>query len=172
MFYRATILSYEPHQRTAQVHIHGLTDGASDGLTATLAYAIGEDDRDTEVLLTQNQDVFVFFEGGQAEAPVIAFYASHGHSAVVDVRRIRQKNIEVLANSHLLLQSDSMALRAKTVSIEAETISMKGEVQIDGDVETKGVIMATGDVIANGKSLMQHTHNVLSKDYGVTSPPI
>lgn len=162
MFYRASILSYEPHQRTAQVHIHGLTDGASDGLTATLAYAIGEDDRDTEVLLTQNQDVFVFFEGGQAEAPVIAFYASHGHSAVVDVRRIRQKNIEVLANSHLLLQSDSMALRAKTVSIEADNINMKGHVNVDG------LVTVSDDVVADNRSLTSHTHDVLSKDYGVT----
>ncbi|TPS40987.1 hypothetical protein [Acinetobacter baumannii] len=45
---RAKILSYNAKGRTAQVHIHGLTDGASEGITATFAYPVGDSDLDTE----------------------------------------------------------------------------------------------------------------------------
>ncbi|KCX96510.1 hypothetical protein J572_4073, partial [Acinetobacter baumannii 1499986] len=44
---RAKILSYNAKGRTAQVHIHGLTDGASEGITATFAYPVGDSDLDT-----------------------------------------------------------------------------------------------------------------------------
>jgi hypothetical protein len=37
-FKRAKILSYNAKSRTAKVHIHGMTDGASEGLTATFAF--------------------------------------------------------------------------------------------------------------------------------------
>ncbi|MCZ3007840.1 hypothetical protein NYZ11_19905, partial [Acinetobacter baumannii] len=45
----AKILSYNAKGRTAQVHIHGLTDGASEGITATFAYPVGDSDLDTSV---------------------------------------------------------------------------------------------------------------------------
>ena len=45
-FFPAKILRYDAAKRTAQVHVHGLTDGASEGLTAKIAYPVGDDDRD------------------------------------------------------------------------------------------------------------------------------
>ena len=63
-FKRAKILSYDAAKRTAKVHIHGLTDGASEGLTATFAYPVGDDDRDTERQIVLGNDVYVFFEDG------------------------------------------------------------------------------------------------------------
>ena len=77
-FKRAKILSYDAAKRTAQVHIHGLTDGASQGLTATFAYPVGDDDRDTERQIVLGNDVYVFFEDGDESCSVIAFYSSHG----------------------------------------------------------------------------------------------
>lgn len=47
-FKKAKILSYDAQNRTAKIHIPGLTDGASTGLTATFAYPVGDSDKDTE----------------------------------------------------------------------------------------------------------------------------
>ena len=175
-FKRAKILSYDAAKRTAQVHIHGLTDGASQGLTATFAYPVGDDDRDTERQIVLGNDVYVFFEDGDESCPVIAFYSSHGTGAMVDKRRIRQKNIELLATTKAY--------------IDAPTIHLKGNVIIDGNVThtgntthngntsqtgnqtTTGTITGTTNVIGGGKSLATHTHGGVQNGNGSTSPPI
>lgn len=94
----ARVISYDPDARTLQVHIHGLTDGSADGLTAKIAYPISDDDRDTELLIEAGLDVWVFFEGGDPSKPVAFAASSHGTGTVKEARRIRQKNIEVLAD--------------------------------------------------------------------------
>ena len=130
-FKRAKILSYDAAKRTAQVHIHGLTDGASQGLTATFAYPVGDDDRDTERQIVLGNDVYVFFEDGDESCPVIAFYSSHGTGAMVDKRRIRQKNIELLAR--------------QKATIEAPSIRLRGETKITGNEQVTGnVIVGSG----------------------------
>ena len=174
-FKRAKILSYDAAKRTAQVHIHGLTDGASQGLTATFAYPVGDDDRDTARQIVLGNDVYVFFEDGDESCPVIAFYSSHGIGAEVDKRRIRQKNIELLATTKAY--------------IDAPTIHLKGNVIIDGDVThtgntthngntsqtgnqtTTGTITGTTNVIGGGKSLATHTHGGVDTGGGNTAPP-
>ena len=167
-FIPAKILSYDAATRTAQVHIDGLTDGAEDGLTATFAYPVGHDDRDTEIQVLVGAEVYVFFAGGQLDSPVIAFYRSHGAGAVVDTRRIRQANIEILA--------------AAGIDLNAPTIHLTGSVIIDGDIQhngsqtTSGSITAqsvtgTNDVTGGGKSLKSHTHGGVQGGTGNTQPP-
>lgn len=95
------VISYNPQKRTVQVQIHGLTDGSDNGLTATLAYPIGDDDRDTERRLLDElpkADGWVFFEGGNVSKPVLFAYRSHGTGALVDIRNIRQKHINLIAD--------------------------------------------------------------------------
>ena len=131
MFYRAKILSYNAQNRTANVHIIGLTDGAEDGLVATFAYPVGDDDRDTELKIVVGNDCYVFFESNDPARPVIAFYASHGSGAVVDTRRIKQENIELLAQS--------------SIKIESPAISMTGELTLNGSqYVTKSLAIQTG----------------------------
>lgn len=177
-FYPAKLIEYNQNERTAQVHIQGLTDGSPKGLTALLAYPIGDDDLDTERELLKGADVWVFFENGDMSAPVIAFYRSHGKGmAVKDVRRIRQENIEVLARSRITLNAkDLVEVNAERVVINAEmefngNITHNGDTTQNGNQTTSGVITGQSDVVGGGKSLKGHTHKVLSKDYGGTSPP-
>lgn len=141
---RAKILSYTANPRTAQVHIHGLTDGASEGLTATFAYPVGDDDKDTEREILANADVYVFFEDGNEERPVIAFYCSHGVGAVVDTRRIRQKNIEVLARSKILMTAK------EEMEVETPTLTIRANIKIIGDIEHEGNTEQTGDTTSTG----------------------
>lgn len=175
VFKRAKILSYDAAKRTAQVHIYGLTDGASEGLTATFAYPVGDDDRDTERQIIVDNDVFVFFDDGDEASPVVAFFSSHGVGALVDIRRIRQKNIELLAT-------------VKT-TIDSPTIHLKGDVIIDGNVthngdtthtgnttqngnqNTSGTVTASSDVVGGGISLKTHTHGYTDDGNPMTTLP-
>lgn len=162
-FYPAKLLSYDNKNRTCQVAIVGLTDGLDDGLTASIAYPVGDDDKDTDRLLMAGSDVWVFFEAGDVAYPVVAFFRSHKADVALNTRRIRQKNIELLANQQITLACD-------TLDIHAKNINITGSLNIKGDTNQQGIIKAT-DVFAGVVSLLKHIHTVLSKDFGSTSPP-
>ena len=168
-FTPAKILSYDAATRTAQVQIDGLTDGAENGLTATFAYPVGHDDRDTEIQVLVGAEVYVFFAGGQLDSPVIAFYRSHGTGAMVDTRRIRQKNIEILASLG--------------VNITAPTVTINGRLVVNGDIDHTGNQTTSGNVTAQtvtgttgvtgaGKSLATHRHGGVRSGGDTSAPPI
>jgi hypothetical protein len=138
-FIPAKILSYDAQQRTAQVQIDGLTDGAENGLTATFAYPVGHDDRDTEIQVLVGAEVYVFFAGGQLDSPVIAFYRSHGAGAMVDTRRIRQKNIEILASNSISIEAIATKVRgvmSVTSNLSVGTGATGSFVSVSGEIVT------------------------------------
>lgn len=138
-FIPAKILSYDAATRTAQVQIDGLTDGAEDGLTATFAYPVGHDDRDTEIQVLVGAEVYVFFAGGQLDSPVIAFYRSHGAGAVVDTRRIRQKNIKILASNSISIEAIATKVRgvmSVTSNLSVGTGATGSFVSVSGEIVT------------------------------------
>lgn len=138
-FIPAKILSYDAQQRTAQVQIDGLTDGAENGLTATFAYPVGHDDRDTEIQVLVGAEVYVFFAGGQLDSPVIAFYRSHGEGAVVDTRRIRQKNIKILASNSISIEAIATKVRgvmSVTSNLSVGTGATGSFVSVSGEIVT------------------------------------
>lgn len=164
-FHPAKLVSYDKANRTANVAIAGLTDGVPEGITAMLAYPIGDDDLDTERELLPGADVWVFFEQGDTSMPVIAFYRRHGGGqAVVDVRRIRQQNIELLARARITLtakdliqmQAQSVTIDASTVTITADNMNVKAKINHTGSQSTtgtmsvKGNVSTTSNITANG----------------------
>ncbi|WP_410472087.1 hypothetical protein ACGTJS_10920 [Faucicola mancuniensis] len=178
-FYPAKLIKYNQADRTCEVHINGLTDGSQKGLTALIAYPIGDDDLDTEREMIAGADVWVFFENGDQAFPVVAFYRSHGRNmAVKDIRRIRQKNIEVLARSTVTINANEfIQMTAKKLVINAQmefngNITHNGDTTQNGNQNTSGTVTASNDVVGGGKSLKGHSHSVLSKDYGSTSSPV
>lgn len=160
-FKRAKVISYNAENRTAKIHIHGLTDG-SDGLTATLAYPIGDDDRDTETnKLEKNADVYVFFEDNDQSRPVIALYSSHGTENIVDTKRIRQENIEILANQRIFM-------KAPVIDIEAHVNFLKG-MHVKENIYCDQVVKAKVDVQTETASVNNHYHKAGNID---TSQPV
>lgn len=154
-FHPAKLVSYDQVNRTAKITIAGLTDGVPEGITAMLAYPIGDDDLDTERELIAGADVWVFFEQGDTSMPVIAFYRRHGgENAVVDVRRIRQENIELLARSRITLdakdliqmQAQSVTIDATTVTITAKNMNVNAKINHKGDQSTSGTMTVTGNI--------------------------
>ena len=198
----ATLVSYDKEMRTAKVAIKGLTDGVDEGITAMLAYPIGDDDLDTERELIAGADVWVFFEQGDTSMPVIAFYRRHGQGrAAVNVRRIRQENIELLARAKVTITaSDLVFIKASQVTIEGEVLikgnvthkgdsnqtghatiqgnqaingshTVTGESVSHGNQTINGSISATGDIKAGGISLKSHKHGGVDTGGGTTSTP-
>lgn len=143
---RAKILSYNAKGRTAQVHIHGLTDGASEGITATFAYPVGDSDLDTEIQIVDGEDVYVFFENGNEERPVIHSYVSHGDGAIVGVRRIRQDNIEFISKENLKVNSGT------TVSIKTPLMNVQANTQQTGNSTLTGNSTVVGNTSVAGNS--------------------
>lgn len=114
-FWKGNIVSYNGKARTARITIPTLTDGIDDGITATFAYPVGHDDKDTEIQILAGADCYVFFEQLDPASPVIFAYSSHGTGAVVDVRRIRQENIELLAKVNITLDAETITVNASDV---------------------------------------------------------
>ena len=151
----ATLVSYDSTNRTAKVSIAGLTDGVEDGITAMLAYPIGDDDLDTERELIAGADVWVFFEQGDTSMPVVAFYRRHGQGrAAVNVRRIRQENIELLARAKVTITANDL------IFIKAGQVTIEGEVLIKGDVTHKGNSNQTGNAAIQGNQTINGSHTV------------
>ena len=151
----ATLVSYDKKKRTAKVTIVGLTDGVDEGITAMLAYPIGDDDLDTERELLAGADVWVFFEQGDTAMPIIAFYRRHGEErAVIDVRRIRQQNIELLARAKVTITANDL------IFIKAAQITIEGEVLITGNVTHKGDSSQTGNAAIKGNQAINGGHTV------------
>lgn len=175
----ATLVSYDNINRTAQVSIAGLTDGVSEGITAMIAYPIGDDDLDTERELIPGADVWVFFEQGDTTMPIVAFYRRHGQGrAVVDVRRIRQKNIEVLARATITLKAqDIINMEAATINMKASTLNIdanivqKGNYSMTGDQDITGGLTTTKDVVADNISLIKHPHGGVRRGDSTTDKP-
>lgn len=134
--YPATILSYDGNKRTARVSIPSVTDGLDEGITATFAYPVGDDDKDTEREILDGAECYVCFLQGDPSSPVIWGYRSHGTGAVVDTRRIRQENIELLARANI-------TAKAKTIEIDgSQTVNIHGAAQINLVSEAKVSIVA------------------------------
>lgn len=166
----ARVLSYDAEKRTLQVHIHGLTDGAENGLTAKIAYPMGDDDRDTELQILVGLDVWVFFEGGDPSRPVAFASSSHGSGAEVGTRRIRQKNVELLADESVLLrcgETGSLLLTPELLTIHAGQMVMQVET-----AEIIGTLQALVAIIG-GLNFLQHVHTYqLGPATAPTSMPI
>lgn len=163
-FQKAKILSYDAENRTAKIHIPGLTDGSAEGLTATFAYPVGDSDKDTEREILKDEDVYIFFENNEQSRPVIAFYSSHGTGAVVDTRRIRQENIELLARTKVQIEAPEFRVKGKFV--------LEGDFEHIGNQDTTGTISATEDVIAAGVSGKSHSHKGVRTGTDDSGPPI
>ena len=192
----ATLVSYDKKKRTAKVTIVGLTDGVDEGITAMLAYPIGDDDLDTERELLAGADVWVFFEQGDTAMPIIAFYRRHGEErAAIDVRRIRQQNIELLARAKVTISASELVfIKAAQITIEGDVLitgnvthkgdssqtgnaaikgghTVTGESVSHGNQTINGAITATGDIKAGGVSVKSHKHGGVETGGGSTGQP-
>ena len=143
-FFPGKLLSYNKNTKRAQVSIPPFTKGSDEGVTARLAYPVGDDDLDTELSINGQPDIWVFFENGQFSDPVIAFFRTHGEGSLTDIRRLRHKKIELIAE----------------------------EILLDAKVIVTKDVKSTGDVVAGGVSLMSHPHSNVKAGPDNSGPPV
>lgn len=150
-FYPAKILSIANDRKTVQVSVEPYTNGLENGITAKLAYPVGFDDKDTELQIVGQPDVWVFFERGQFKNPVVSFFRTRQTGSVTGVFRLRHKKLEFYA--------DNIDFYAKNIKFDADT-------------HTTGKATSDGDMVANGISVGEHNHGNVRNGEGVTSKPI
>lgn len=156
--YPATIISVDRKGRTAKIKVSPITDGLETGITATFEYALGENDFDTEIEILPGTDVYVFFLQGDPYSPVISGGRSHGKDAEVGHRRIRQENIELIAQNNISLIADEILLEAKTVKIKAENIINEGNSETTGTQKVRGKSTLEGGANIDGIEFDTHKH--------------
>ncbi|MCK4108916.1 hypothetical protein [Acinetobacter radioresistens] len=149
-FYPGQILSYNKVTKKVQVSVEPYTTGSENGIEAKLAYPIGDDDLDTEIAINGQPDIWVFFENGQFKKPVACFFRTRQMGSVTDVRRIRQKRIELIA--------DEVLIDAK--------------VHITKDTNSDAGFTSTGDMVAGNVSLIKHPHGGVQNGSGQTNSPV
>ena len=103
--------------------------------------------------------------------PVVAFYRRHGQGrATVDVRRIRQENIELLARTSITLSAkDFIDLKASKINLDADTVTINAsELNINAETNAKGDINQVGNYFMTGNQLINggQTINGNSTSYG------
>ncbi|HHP4741226.1 TPA: interleukin-like EMT inducer domain-containing protein, partial [Acinetobacter baumannii] len=109
-------------------------------------YPVGDSDLDTEIQIVDGEDVYVFFENGNEERPVIHSYVSHGDGAIVGVRRIRQDNIEFISKENLKVDSGT------TVSIKTPLMNVQANTQQTGNSTLTGNSTVVGNTSVAGNS--------------------
>lgn len=157
-FFPAKIVSYNAKARTVKVSIPTVTDGLESGITAKIAYPVGHDDKDTEIEIKEGADCYIFFEQGDPSSPVMWAYSSHGVGAIVDYRRIRQENIELLAKANININAeDTIHLKATKVIIDAELV-INGDQTVNGNSTTIGTSDLQGVTTIENKPYGSHGH--------------
>lgn len=84
--------------------------------------------------------------------------------------------IEFGDGARILYDPDAHALDASlpagaTVLIAADTITLKANVRIEGQLDLVGMMTASDDVVAAGKSLKGHKHIAVQPGSGVSGAP-
>lgn len=123
----ATITSYDAATRSCRVSIPGVTDGAEVMPLAMMLYGIGEKSAHTDVRILAGDLVWVAFVNGDDRYPVIIGYRTKESSNAIDVRRLHHKNIELTADTDMILEAtdNQVTIKAGTkVRIEAPEVEV------------------------------------------------
>jgi ketosteroid isomerase-like protein len=176
------IISYDQSKRTFRISIDGFTDGATNGISAKIAYPLGFDDRDTEIKtdVVANADAWCFFEGNDMAVPVVFAWMTHSGAATTDAtNRIRQENIEILATQKIKLSVGSSSIEMSAngdVSIDCGNLTISAQTtSVTGTQVNVNAVLTATKVKQGGIELGTHTHPVsgvkAGGDTAVTSPP-
>jgi hypothetical protein len=143
--YPAVVTSYAQNPRQCRVSIPGITDGAQVMPEAEIMYPIG-DKANTEIEILQGDPVWVEFEAGDERYPIIVGYRNKNTGNSNDWRRWHHKNVELLADLVIHLDSDTLVIDAATsVTVNTPRAVVNADERVTVNCGTAD-IEATGDV--------------------------
>ena len=177
----AFIKSYDAQTRRARVDIPGMTDGCEVFPEAEFNYAIGARSEDTEVRILVGDRVWVDFIGGDPRFPIIVGYRNPATDNIVDTLRLRQTNIELIADEDMLAEATAgtFVIKAGTLlKLQCASITLQGNVTITGTLNVGGKITGddgistTGLAENNGVRVgSNHTHTNVRFGTDISGPP-
>lgn len=178
------VVSYNGDTRRVRVRIPGVTDGAEVLPEAMLSLPIGQNTDNSEIRILPGDRVWLDFINGDARYPIITGYRTKDTDNAVDWLRFAQVNIELKADTDLVLTATagkitatagadatviaggSVLIQAGTkITLRAPAIDLDGAVkclsavEIVGHLTTSGGRTSTGSETSNGKRIDNtHTH--------------
>ena len=187
--YAAVVKEYIPAKHRARVEIFGLTDNNS-GIypEAEIAYPIGDLHSDTEILIQEGDAVWVSFAiANDVRVPLILAYRNPPTGNMTEIRRFRQKNIELIATGSVLIDAPDIKIKSQNTTLDHTQMTATGvntllsQTNLDGGATTSeggapvitgGLKVKDGTVEHNGKNIGDtHTH-ISSEPGSPTSVPV
>ena len=157
----AVVKSYSASSHRARIEIPGMTDGADTLPEAEIMYPIGELHSDTEILIREGDKVYIdWLIDGDSRTPVIVGYRNPKTGNLVDIRRIRQTNIELIADSHILLDAPKITLKHKEM-ISTGVNQMQAQTNLNGGASTQS---GAAPEVRGGLTVKQGDLNVADGD--------
>lgn len=155
----AEVDSIDRERRIVKIRIPGLTDGATDLPEAQLCLPMGDKSEHTEIRILPGDRVWLAFEGGDTRYPVIVGYRPRNQENGIDWRRFAHANFNFTAdNTFEIVAGTKVRMVAPLI-------------ELVGDIEHTGKMTSSGDHIADGVSLIDHTHGGVSPGSASTSQP-
>lgn len=176
------IRSYDGNTRRARVEIPGITDGAEVFPEAEFVYAIGFRTEDTEVRILPGDRVWLDFVNGDHRFPVIVGYRTLGSDNLIDTLRLRQKNIELIADDDVLVRATTGDILIKAgvkITIQAPAIELDGPTVVKSTLLVQGLLTYQAGFTGNGPATNNglpigstHTHGGVRFGGDISGPPL
>lgn len=144
---------------TMRVFIDGYTDGSDVGMRAETCFPLADRPDYTGYHIEKGDAVWVLFNGGDPNSPIVMGFRNQNTGASKDIRRFRHTNFEAHATDTMKQTSKDHEITAvNSINIEGTTITLTGTVKIVGTLETSQTITSSDDVKAGSISLKSHKH--------------
>ena len=175
------IESYDGNTRRARVSIPSITDGCEVFPEAEFVYSIGFRTEDTELRILPGDRVWLDFVNGDHRYPMIIGYRTLGSDNLIDTFRVRQTNVELIADQDMLLKAtagDVLIQAGTTLTLRCSSIVLDGNVSITGTLDVDGKITGSGGISTTGLSEnngvrngSNHTHTNVRFGTDISGPP-
>lgn len=146
----AIVRTADREKREYRVEIPGLTDGAELFPLAQIAYPIGDKSEHTEIRILVGDRVWVEFECGRSDSPIITHFRTKQSGNVVNFRRFHHENIETDADA---TQSHTAGTN---YSIDAgDNVTITAGTKITLAVGESRIEITAAQIVATAKLLAQ-----------------
>lgn len=170
--YPAVIKSYDAPRRKVRIEMTGMTDGDNLLPEADLMYCLGDKFNHSEIEIKPGDCVWVDFLADDPRYPIIMGYRNPEQGNVNGWRRWHHANIELHADGEMVLKGSKLKIEFDTIDTTGTTtnnspITNKSIVSMNGGMNngnggsvtcTGGLKIVSGDAVADGISLKNHTH--------------
>lgn len=177
-YYPATIDSYDAARRRVRIRMTGMTDGDILLPEAELVYSLGDKSHHTEIEIKSGDAVWVDFIADDPRYPIITGYRNPEQGNSIGWRKWHHGNIEIAADGTVIIKGANLILDFQNITTTGTTtnnspitnkspVTNQAMVSMAGGMDNGsggavrcngGLSISGGDVVSDGISLKNHTH--------------